>query len=94
MRVRTLRVDGTEPNLRVKVTGRRVAGNPIRVVVRAGDGEGYGVKRVRIDWGDRTGVIEGRRAVHRYRRGRFTLTVRAGDRAGNVARYRLRLRIR
>ena len=95
MRPRTVRLDGTPPTLRVKITGRRRAGNPIRVAVRASDGDGYGVKRVRIYWGDRAGVFfEGRNAFHRYRKGRFTLVVRAGDQAGNVTRESFPLRIR
>ena len=95
MTPRTLRVDGLPPTLRVKIVGRRKAGNPIKVTVRAGDGRGYGVKRVRIYWGDQPGVFfEGRTAVHRYRKGRFTLVVRAGDKAGNVTRRSFTLRIR
>ena len=95
MTPRTLRVDGTPPVLRVKITGRRRAGNPIKVAVRASDPDGYGVKRVRIYWGDQAGVFfEGRSAMHRYRKGRFTLVVRAVDKAGNVTRDSTSLRIR
>ena len=95
MTPRRLRVDGTAPAVRVKVTGRRRAGNPIRVTVRASDRGGYGVKRVRIYWGDQAGVFyEGRTAMHRYRRGRYKLVVRVGDRAGNVTRKTFTLRIR
>ena len=95
MTPRTLRVDRRAPGLRVTVSGRRRAGSPIRVTVRARDRGGYGLKRVRIYWGDRPGVFfEGTIAYHRYARGNHELVVRAVDRAGNVSRKTFRLRIR
>lgn len=95
MTPKTLRFDGRAPRLRVKISGRRAAGAALRVTARVSDPRpGYGMGRVLITWGDRTGTFEGRSAYHRYRRGRFTLVVRAVDRAGNVTRHEFRLRIR
>ena len=94
MTEKTLRVDGRAPRLRVKISGRRRAGNPVRVTATVSDGRGYGIRRVLITWGDKTGTFEGRSAYHRYRRGRYLLTVRAIDKAGNVTRHEIELRIR
>ena len=49
----------------------------------ASDARGSGLKSLSVSYGDgaRTGSA---RSVRRYRRGRFTLVVRATDRAGNV----------
>jgi len=89
----TLRIDATAPRLRVRVTGRRRAGAGLRVAVTTSDPRGSGLKSLSVSYGD--GARTGRtRSVHRYRRGRFTLVVRATDRAGNVARAQVRLRIR
>jgi hypothetical protein len=93
MRSKIVRVDGRAPRLKVKITGRRVAGNPLRVTAKASD-SGFGMGRVFMTWGDKSGTFEGRTGVHIYRRGRFTLIVRAVDRAGNVTRHEFRLRIR
>ena len=91
---RLLRVDPTPPRVRVRVSGRRRRGQALRVIVAARDGRGSGVSTTRVDYGDRTPVGSGRRTVHRYRRaGSYRLTVRVYDRARNVRRTTLRLRI-
>lgn len=92
---RTVRVDGSRPRLRVKVRGRRTAGNLIGVTARATDPRpGYGIRYVRIDWGDGSPPVLAREGLHRYRRGVFEVTVTAVDRARNVTRRVHRLRIR
>jgi hypothetical protein len=49
---------------------------------------------VRIDWGDRSGFTEARKAAHRYgRTGAFTVRVSATDRAGNAATLERRIHI-
>lgn len=92
---RRLRIDSRAPRLRVSVRGARRRGRALRISASASDGAGRsGVKTVRIDFGDRTRVVAARSAMHRYRRGTFTLRVSATDGAGNAAVRRIRLRIR
>ena len=50
-------------------------------------------RRVDVDYGDRSRVGHATTSRHRYRRGRFTLTVTARDRAGNVTRKGVKLRM-
>jgi len=93
--VRTVRVDGTPPSLRVRVTGRRRSGLPITVRAVARDPRpGYGLKHVKVDWGDGTPNVRGALTRHFYRSGRFTLTVKAVDRTRNVTIRRYSLRIK
>jgi hypothetical protein len=91
---RTLRVDGSAPLLSVKISGKRKAGQPIKVRARAED-EGYGLDYVEVDWGDSSpryrGVVT---QTHRYRRGTFTLAVKAVDKARNVTRKVYTLKIK
>lgn len=87
---RKLRVDSLPPELTFRLTGSRKRGKPLKVAVKAADGSletpsGSGIKTVRVDWGDKTGVVSGRRASHRYaKRGRYTVRVSATDAAGNA----------
>jgi hypothetical protein len=91
---RTLRVDSLAPRVRVSVTGRRRAGHILRIRVKAKDRGGSGLDHVTIAFGDRHSVHR-RTAFHAYRRrGRYTLKVSAVDRAGNIGRRTVRLRIR
>jgi hypothetical protein len=91
---RTLRIDALAPRLSVAVRGARRAGHALRIVVKARDRGGSGVDHVKVDYGDRRGTTRARTSFHAYRRGRFTLKVTAVDRAGNVARRSVKLRIR
>ncbi len=91
---RLVRVDTGPPRIAVKVTGRRRAGKGLKIVISAFDGEGSGVAGVSVDYGDRSRTSRSRRTVHRYRRGTFTLRVRATDKSGNVGRKSVRLRIK
>ena len=88
-RSRTIRIDSVAPKLRVRLgrSGRRVS-------VRAGgsDPKGSGLKYVETNWGDGSRRTRRSRAAHGYRAGRFTLRVKAVDRAGNVAIRSFRLR--
>ena len=93
-RERVIRVDGTAPRIAVHVRGRRRRGATLRISVRARDGRGSGVKYVRIGFGDGSRRVLGSRASHRYRAGTFTLTVKAGDKVGNVGRRTVKLRIK
>ena len=87
---RALRVDTRPPVVRVRVTGRRLAGRLVTAGLTAADGSfgapaGSGVVRTRIDWGDRTAPARRRTATHRYaKRGRYTVRVSATDAAGNA----------
>jgi hypothetical protein len=88
-----VRVDSRKPRVRVTVSGKRKRGRALKVSVRARDTRGSGVRSVQVRYGD-GGRTSLRRSVHRYGRGKYTLTVRVSDRAGNVTRKRVRLRIR
>jgi len=92
-RERFLRVDPAPPLVRVRISGVRKVRRTLKISVSATD-EGTGVGTVSVDFGDRTAKSTLRRSTHRYRRrGTFTLTARVADRAGNVTRYTVRLRI-
>jgi len=95
-RVRTLRVDSTSPDVTVRVDGKRKRGQTLKFRVTAADVGGSGVTRVLVRFGDGTPTVPvGRTFAHRYRhRGSYTATVRVYDRAGNVERFPVRLRIR
>lgn len=98
----TIRVDGTAPELAVRISGTRKAGKALKFRLTADDvrnGTGRsGLKYVRVDFGDRTPriTLKGRSATvsHAYERGRYTLRVTARDRAGNVEVVRRRLTIK
>lgn len=88
---RNLRIDSTPPKLLLKVTGTRIAGRKLVFAVRALDlrsPAGSGIRRVRIDFRDRTPVLE--RKVERpsfghvFRAGTFFVRVSATDGAGNA----------
>ena len=49
---------------------------------------------ITVDYGDRSKTSKSANTRHRYRRGHFTLKVAAVDKAGNVTRKQVRLRIR
>ena len=93
-RARRLPIDATAPRVRIRVTGTRKAGRTLKVLVTPLDGRGSGIGTVTVDYGDRSPVSQARSTTHRYRRGTFTLRVRVSDRAGNVTRETLRLRIK
>lgn len=93
-RTRTLRIDSLAPRLTVKVSGRRGAGLALKISVRARDVGGSGLDHVNVDYGDRTRIAHATTTIHVYRRGSFTLKVSAVDKAGNVARKQVKLRIK
>jgi hypothetical protein len=92
-RSRRLRIDTVPPAVTVRT---RRSGRSVRVLARVRDTRGAsGFDRVSIDYGDRSSRGRGLATTHRYRRGgRFTITVRGYDEAGNVALKRLRIRVR
>lgn len=92
-RSRRLPIDTTAPRVRVRVTGTRKAGRTLKVLVTPQDGRGSGLGTVTVDYGDRSPVSKLRATTHRYKRGTYTLRVRVSDRAKNVTRETLRLRI-
>jgi len=97
--LRVLRQDATAPRARIRVSGARRRGRPIRVTVRPTDATrggrpASGVGRVVIAWGDGSRT-SARRATHHYRRGgRRTVRVSVRDRAGNVVVVRRSITIR
>jgi hypothetical protein len=94
--VKPLKIDAVPPVVRFSIKrNMRVA----TVSARAADvlppsGKAAGVAYVRIDFGDGTGYVEARKAVHRYRHtGSFVVKVSATDKAGNVGVATRTLRI-
>jgi PKD domain len=84
---RSLRIDGLAPRVSVSVSGRRVR-------VRAHDRGGSGLARMTVSFGDHRSA-RGADVSHVYARGgRYRLRATAVDRAGNVARRTVRLRVR
>ena len=93
-RTGALRIDPLAPKLTVRVTGTRKAGRNLRIRVRATDTGVSGIDRITVDYGDRSKTSKSANTSHRYRRGLYTLKVAAVDKAGNVTRKQVRLRIR
>ena len=93
-RVRTLRIDATAPTLQVAVSGKRVAGAGLKIRVTVSDRGGAGLDHITVDYGDKSATSRSRSTVHRYKRGTFRLKVAAVDKAGNVTRKEVRLRIK
>jgi hypothetical protein len=93
-RTRVFRVDPEAPKVKVTVRGQRRAGRVLKIRARVRDRGGSGLKSVTIDFGDRSARVRDDTASHRYRRGKFTLKVRAVDKAGNVGRRDVTLRIK
>jgi hypothetical protein len=91
---RSLRIDTTRPRVRLRVSGSRRSGQTLRISVRGSDRRGSGVRSVRVSYGDRSRSTRRASSTHRYRAGRYTLRVRVADKAGNVGRRSVRLRIR
>ncbi|MDQ3631741.1 MAG: PKD domain-containing protein, partial [Actinomycetota bacterium] len=97
---RALRVDSVAPQVTFRVTGSRKRAKPIKVAVTAADGSltapsGSGIKAIRISWGDKTRVVSGRRASHRYARGgKYTIRVSATDVAGNAVAVTKRITVK
>jgi hypothetical protein len=93
-RERFIRVDTAVPRVTVRVSGKRRRGSTLKISARASDGKGSGLAYVEIDFGDKSRRVRANKASHRYRAGRFTLTVKAVDKVGNVARRTVKLRIK
>jgi hypothetical protein len=93
-RLRTMRIDATKPKLKVSVTGKRVAGAGLRIRVRASDRGGSKLDHITVNYGDKSRTSRSRSTVHRYKRGTYRLRVAAVDKAGNVTREEVRLRIK
>ena len=89
-RTRSFRVDPGLPTLKLTVRRR---GRTVTVSTVARDRGPAGLDFVQIDWGDKSRKLRRRSAVHHYKKGRYTLTVRAVDKAGNVTAKKKALRI-
>jgi hypothetical protein len=94
--VKPLKVDTVAPTLTASVNRKK---RVVTVSAKAADvvppsGKAAGIKFVRIDWGDRSGVTQARKATHRYgRTGSFTIRVSATDAAGNATVVERHIRI-
>jgi hypothetical protein len=93
-RTRTLRIDSLAPTLKVSVSGRRAAGQSLKITVRAKDRGGSGMDHITVNYGDKSATSRTATTRHRYKRGTFTLKVAAVDKAGNVGRKSVKLRIK
>jgi hypothetical protein len=97
---RNIRVDATPPKISFRVSGSRKRGKFVKVAARVSDASGTaakasGLKVVRISFGDGSRAIAGRRASHRYAHsGKVTVSVTAGDKAGNLRTVERRITIR
>jgi hypothetical protein len=93
-RVRTLKIDSIPPTLKVTVSGKRVAGKALKITVKATDTGGATMDHITVDYGDRSKTSRTSTTRHTYKRGKFTLKVAAVDKAGNVTRKEVKLRIK
>jgi hypothetical protein len=97
---RKLRVDRRRPTVILRFKGQRLVGKKVKVIVRARDKGGAGIKRITVKFGDRRKKSKTRRIkrsnafAHRYRKAkRFTVTATVIDRAGNRRTVKKKLRI-
>jgi hypothetical protein len=93
-RERTMKLDATAPTLRVRVDGKRSRGKALKIRVTVADRGGSGLDHTTIDFGDHSTTTKSRSVRHAYRAGTFTLKVAAVDKAGNVTRKEVKLRIK
>jgi hypothetical protein len=97
--VRNLREDATPPKVSFKLSGSRKRGKLLKIAVKATDASGTkakasGLKFVRISFGDGSRAIAAKKAAHRYgRSGHRTVSVSAGDNAGNVITVKRRITV-
>jgi hypothetical protein len=90
---RFLKVDQDPPNVTITISGARTHGGTTTVVARVIDTRS-GSSVPTISFGDGTSIVA-RTAHHVYRsKGRYTITVRATDKAGNVTVEHRTLRVR
>ncbi len=90
----TLRVDNEAPRVRLRGPQVTRAGTKVRIQASVLDPGSGLAERPRITFGDGK-AASGFRLAHRYTRaGRYTVTIRATDRAGNTAQVRRALRVR
>ncbi len=96
-KLRTLRIDTVKPKVSFSVKRKQ---RVVTVTAKANDvlppsGQASGVAYVRIDFGDRSGIVQARKASHRYAKaGRhYTIRVSATDRAGNAVAVTRRIKI-
>jgi hypothetical protein len=93
-RARTLKIDPVAPTVKVSISGKRAAGQSLKITVKATDTGGSGLDHINVDYGDRSPISNSKTTRHRYKRGKFTLKVAAIDKAGNIARVQKKLRIK
>jgi hypothetical protein len=92
--VRSFAIDTVPPTAELLVAGRKRRGRRLQVRVAAADA-GSGLAAVTVDYGDRSRRGQEAETVHRWRkRGRYRVTARVTDVAGNVTTAAVRLRIR
>ena len=93
---RFIRLDKKAPRVVVRVKGKRRARSPLKVTVTGLDGRGSGIDYVTVSYGDKTGTVKQLKrfsGTHRFKRGSYKVQVKVADKAGNVTRKTVRLRI-
>jgi hypothetical protein len=93
-RARTLKIDPVAPTVKVSISGKRSAGQNLKITVKARDTGGSGLDHINVDYGDKSAISNSSKTRHRYKRGKFRLKVTAIDKAGNIARVEKALRIK
>jgi hypothetical protein len=94
--VKPLKVDTVAPTASFSIKRKQRA---VTLTAKAADvvppsGKAAGVKYVRIDWGDGSGMTQATKATHRYgRTGSFTIRVNATDNAGNAVAVQRQIHI-
>jgi hypothetical protein len=101
----TVFVDTTPPNLRIQLSGKSILGDRLTLALHHVDlpdplqsgARASGVKSLSIGWGDRSPTLTGSRRTssrHVYAKtGRYRITIRLTDRAGNTTTIVRRVRI-
>jgi PKD domain len=92
-KTRVLRVDATAPKVTLRTSGAPKAGKTLTLTAKASDTGGSGVTSVAYTFGDGSRTVVARTVKHVFRRGTFTVSVVAKDRAGNVATVKKRIRV-
>ncbi len=90
---RLIRFDAVRPRVSIRFSGSRRAGRVTTVHVRASDSGAGITSRPRVSFGDGSHA-RGYEVGHRFRRGRWTVTVRVTDPAGNETVRTRRIRLR
>jgi hypothetical protein len=92
---RTIRIDKSAPEVRLRLDGKKKAGATLKYRITADDFGGSGLKTVLVDWGDRSPVSYVLRGVKRFGKAKtYRVRLKAVDKAGNIRQVFVRVRIK